>query len=244
MELFPAIDLRGGRVVQLVQGDFDRERDHGDDPVAVAQGFVAAGATWIHTVDLDAARTGEAANRHLIAAIAAAVDVPVQAGGGIRSLDAARALHDAGVTRVVLGTAALEDPDLVAEIAAGQRVALGLDVRGREVVVRGWAEGSGVAWDDALTRLERVGAEAVVITQVEVEGLMGGADLPGLAEVLAATPLEVVASGGVGTLADLLALSTVEGGGRRLAGAIVGTAIYEGRLDVAEAVAALQGSRR
>jgi phosphoribosylformimino-5-aminoimidazole carboxamide ribotide isomerase len=210
----------------------------------VAQGFVAAGATWIHTVDLDAARTGEAANRHLIAAITAAVDVPVQAGGGIRSLDAARALHDAGVARVVLGTAALEDPDLVAEIAAGQRVALGLDVRGREVVVRGWAEGSGVAWDDALTRLERVGAEAVVITQVEVEGLMGGADMAGLAEVLAATPLEVVASGGVGTLADLVALSAVEGGGRRLAGAIVGTAIYEGRLDVAEAVAALRGSRR
>jgi phosphoribosylformimino-5-aminoimidazole carboxamide ribotide isomerase len=244
MELLPAIDLRGGRVVQLVQGDFDRERDHGDDPVAIAQGFVAAGATWIHTVDLDAARTGEAANRHLIAAIAAAVDVPVQAGGGIRTLAAARALHDAGVARVVLGTAALEDPALVAEIAAGQRVALGLDVRGREVVVRGWAEGSGVTWDDALARLESVGAEAVVVTQVEVEGLMGGADLAGLAEVLAATRLEVVASGGVGTLADLLALDGVEGGGRRLAGAIVGTAIYEGRVDVAEAVAALQGTRR
>jgi phosphoribosylformimino-5-aminoimidazole carboxamide ribotide isomerase len=244
MELFPAIDLRGGRVVQLVQGDFDRERDHGDDPVAIAQGFVAAGATWIHTVDLDAARTGEAANRHLIAAIAAAVDVPVQAGGGIRSLDAARSLHDAGVARVVLGTAALEAPELVAKIAAGQRVALGLDVRGREVVVRGWAEGSGVTWDDALARLEAVGAEAVVVTQVEVEGLMGGADLAGLAEVLAATRLDVVASGGVGTLADLLALDGVEGGGRRLAGAIVGTAIYEGRVDVAEAVAALQGPAR
>jgi phosphoribosylformimino-5-aminoimidazole carboxamide ribotide isomerase len=244
MELFPAIDLRGGRVVQLVQGDFDRQRDHGDDPVAVARSFVAAGATWIHAVDLDAARTGEAANRHLIAAIAAAVDVPVQAGGGIRSLAAARALHDAGVARVVLGTAALEAPELVAEIAAGQRVALGLDVRGREVVVRGWAERSGVAWDDALARLERVGAEAVVITQVEVEGLMGGADLAGLAEVLAATSLDVVASGGVGALADLVALAAVEGGGRHLAGAIVGTAIYEGRLDVAEAVAALQGTRR
>jgi phosphoribosylformimino-5-aminoimidazole carboxamide ribotide isomerase len=244
MELFPAIDLRGGRVVQLVQGDFDRERDHGDDPVAVARSFVAAGATWIHTVDLDAARTGEAANRHLIAAIAAAVDVPVQAGGGIRSLEAARALRDAGVARVVLGTAALEAPELVAEIAAGQRVALGLDVRGREVVVRGWAEGSGVDWADALSRLEATGADAVVITQVEVEGLMGGADLAGLAEVLAATHLDVVASGGVGTLADLVALDAVEGGGRRLAGAIVGTAIYEGRVDVAEAVAALHGLAR
>jgi phosphoribosylformimino-5-aminoimidazole carboxamide ribotide isomerase len=244
MELFPAIDLRGGRVVQLVQGDFDRERDHGDDPVAVAQSFVAAGATWIHTVDLDAARTGEAANRGLIAAIAAGVDVPVQAGGGIRTLEAARALADVGVARVVLGTAALEAPELVGEIAAGQRVALGLDVKGREVVVRGWAEGSGVDWDEALVRLADAGAEAVVVTQVQVEGLMGGADLSGLAEVLAATELQVVASGGVGTLADLLALAEVEGGGRRLAGAIVGTAIYEGRVDVAEAVTALAAVTR
>ena len=244
MELFPAIDLRGGRVVQLVQGDFDRERVHGDDPVAIAQGFVAAGATWIHTVDLDAARTGEAANRHLIAAIAAGVDVPVQAGGGIRTVDAARALADAGVARVVLGTAAVEAPELVAEIASRQRVALGLDVKGREVVVRGWAQGSGVDWDEALARLADTGAEAVVVTQVQVEGLMAGSDLSGLAEVLAATELEVVASGGVGTLADLLALDGIEGEGHRLAGAIVGTAIYEGRLDVAEAVAALRGATR
>ena len=239
MDLYPAIDLRGGKVVQLVQGDFDRERVHGDDPVAIARGFVAAGATWIHTVDLDAARTGEPANRELIAAIAAGVDVPVQAGGGIRSLEAARALAAVGVARVVLGTAALEAPELVAEIAAQQRVALGLDVKGREVVVRGWAEGSGIDWDDAIVRLERSGAEAVVVTQVQVEGLMGGADLGGLTEVLAATELQVVASGGVGTLADLVALAGIEGGGRRLAGAIVGTAIYEGRVDVAEAVTAL-----
>ena len=239
MELYPAIDLRGGRVVQLVQGDFDRQRDHGDDPVAVARRFVDAGATWIHTVDLDAARTGEAANRHLIAAIAAAVDVPVQAGGGVRSVEAARSLRDVGVARVVLGTAALEAPELVAEIAAQQPVALGLDVRGREVVVRGWAEGSGVDWADAIATLEGAGAEAVVVTQVEVEGLMGGADLRGLAEVLAATRLDVIASGGVGAMDDLLALARVEADGRRLAGAIVGTAIYEGRVDVVEAVAAL-----
>jgi phosphoribosylformimino-5-aminoimidazole carboxamide ribotide isomerase len=140
-----------------------------------------------------------------------------------------------------MGTAALE-PDgaeLLAEVAAQQRVAIGLDVKGREVVVRGWAEGSGIDWADAIVTLERAGAEAVVVTQVQVEGLMGGADLSGLAEVLAATKLDVVASGGVGELADLLALAGVSGGGRRLAGAIVGTAIYEGRLDVAEAVRAL-----
>jgi len=240
MDLYPAIDLRGGRVVQLIQGDFDRERIHGDDPVAVAKAFVAAGARWIHTVDLDAARTGEPVNRELIAAIATAVDVPVQAGGGVRSAEAARALADAGVARVVLGTAALEDPDLVATIASRQRVALGLDVRGREVAVRGWAEGSGVLWPDALSRLADSGAEAVVVTQIAVEGLMGGADLGGLAEVLAATTLDVIASGGVGTLDDLTALDAVEADGRRLAGAIVGTAIYEGRVDVAEAVRTLR----
>lgn len=243
MDLFPAIDLRGGKVVQLTQGDFDRERVHGDDPVAVAQAFVAAGASWIHTVDLDAARTGEPVNRYLIAAIAAAVDVPVQAGGGIRSVEAAQALADAGVARVVMGTAALEDPELVAAVARLQRVALGLDVRGREVAVRGWAEGSGVDWLEALRRLADAGAEAVVVTQIDVEGLMEGPDAGGLGEVLAATDLDVIASGGVGALADLLTLDAIEAEGRRLAGAIVGTAIYEGRVDVAEAVAALQGSR-
>lgn len=244
MELLPAIDLRGGKVVQLTQGDFDRERVHGDDPVAVALSFVAAGAPWIHTVDLDAARTGEPVNRHLIAAIAAAVPVPVQAGGGVRSVDAAAALADVGVARVVMGTAAMEDPSLVAAVAARQRVALGLDVRGREVAVHGWEAGSGVDWAEALRRLSATGAEAVVVTQIQVEGLMGGPDVAGLAEVLAATELDVIASGGVGTLADLVALDAVEAHGRRLAGAIVGTAIYEGRVDVAEAVAALAGSRR
>jgi phosphoribosylformimino-5-aminoimidazole carboxamide ribotide isomerase len=239
MLLFPAIDLRGGQVVQLTQGDFDRERVHGDDPVGVAKAFVAAGARWIHTVDLDAARTGEPVNRALIGAIAAGVDVPVQAGGGVRSAAAAAALADLGVARVVMGTAAMEDPDLVATIAGRQPVALGLDVRGREVAVRGWAEGSGVEWTVALRRLAEAGAQAVVVTQIEVEGLMGGADTGGLAEVLAATDLDVIASGGVGTLDDLLALDAVVAGDRRLAGAIVGTAIYEGRVDVIDAVTRL-----
>jgi phosphoribosylformimino-5-aminoimidazole carboxamide ribotide isomerase len=243
MQLYPAIDLRGGQVVQLTQGDFDRERVHGDDPVAVAQAFAAAGAPWIHAVDLDAARTGEPINRALIGAIAAGVDVPVQAGGGVRSVEAAAALADLGVARVIMGTAAMEDPDLVATIAGRQPVALGLDLRGREVAVRGWAEGSGVEWPDALRRLADAGAEAVVVTQIQVEGLMGGADTTGLAEVLAATDLDVIASGGVGRLDDLLVLDAVAAGPRRLAGAIVGTAIYEGRVDVASAVAALEGSR-
>ncbi|HEX4866078.1 MAG TPA: 1-(5-phosphoribosyl)-5-[(5-phosphoribosylamino)methylideneamino] imidazole-4-carboxamide isomerase [Acidimicrobiales bacterium] len=242
MDLYPAIDLRGGKVVQLTQGDFDRERIHGDDPVAVAQAFVEAGAPWIHTVDLDAARTGEPVNRGLIAAIAASVDVPVQAGGGVRSVEAAAALADAGVARVVMGTAAMESPALVAEIAARQPVGLGLDVKGREVAVKGWLEGSGTDIGEALRRLADAGASAVIVTQIDVEGLMGGADLAGLSEVLRSTPLPVIASGGVGALGDLLALDDLEVDGRRLAGAIVGTAIYEGRLSVADAVRSLAGN--
>ena len=163
--------------------------------------------------------------------------------GACATSTAARALADVGVARVVMGTAALEDPDLVAAVAAGQRVALGLDVRGREVAVRGWAEGAGVEWPEALARLAGSGAEAVIVTQIEVEGLMGGPDRSGLAEVLAATELDVIASGGVGSLHDLVELDALEAGGRRLAGAIVGTALYEGALDVAEAVAELQARR-
>jgi phosphoribosylformimino-5-aminoimidazole carboxamide ribotide isomerase len=236
MDLYPAIDLRGGKVVQLVQGDFDREAVHADDPVEVALGFEAAGVPWIHMVDLDAARTGEAHNRELIARVCDAVPVPVQAGGGVRSVDAARALAEAGVARVVMGTAAVERPELVAAVAAQQSVALGLDVRGREVSIKGWTEGAGLDIVDALARLEGSGATAVVVTQIQGEGLLGGPDLDGLAELLDTTTLEVVASGGVGELDHLRQLAALHRGGRRLDGVIVGTAIYEGRVDVAEAV--------
>ena len=204
MELFPAIDLRGGRVVQLVQGDFDRERDHGDDPVSVAQAFVAAGATWIHTVDLDAARTGEAANRHLIAAIAAAVDVPVQAGGGIRSIDAARALRDAGVARVVLGTAALEAPELVAEIAAGQRGRPGP----RRAGPRGRGPGMGRGVRGRLGRCPAAarrppGPRPSSSPRSRSRASWAARTWPAWPRCWPPPTSQVVASGGVGTLADL-----------------------------------------
>lgn len=239
MHLYPAIDLRAGKVVQLVQGDFDRESVHADDPVEVALTFVDAGAPWLHMVDLDAARTGEAHNRALIAAVCDAVDVPVQAGGGVRSVAAAAALADVGVARVVMGTAAVEDPSLVEQVASVQPVALGLDVRGREVSIKGWTEGSGMDIADALDRLAGAGAAAVVVTQIRGEGLLEGPDLDGLAELLRLTDLDVIASGGVGELAHLVELAGLEESGRRLAGAIVGTAIYEKRVDVRDAVSAL-----
>ncbi|MBT4676455.1 MAG: 1-(5-phosphoribosyl)-5-((5-phosphoribosylamino)methylideneamino)imidazole-4-carboxamide isomerase, partial [Acidimicrobiaceae bacterium] len=142
--LFPAIDLRGGLCVRLMQGDYGRETVYGDDPVTQALAFQKAGAAWLHIVDLDAARTGEPVNRSVVAEVAAALDIPVQTGGGVRTVDDARALFDAGVERVVMGTAAVESPDLVASVAAIGRVAVGLDLRGDEVAVRGWTAGSGL----------------------------------------------------------------------------------------------------
>jgi phosphoribosylformimino-5-aminoimidazole carboxamide ribotide isomerase len=236
MELYPAIDLREGRCVRLLRGDYDRETRYGDDPVAQARAFVDAGATWLHVVDLDAARTGRPANREAIGSICAAVDVPVQCGGGVRSLEAAAELAALGVTRVVVGTAAVEDPDLVAAIAARQPVAVGLDARGREVATRGWEHPAGADLLDLAVAFETAGVEALVVTEIDRDGTLEGPDVGQLAQVLAVTSIGVIASGGVGTLADLEALARLEVEGRRLAGAILGRALYEGTVDLAAAL--------
>jgi phosphoribosylformimino-5-aminoimidazole carboxamide ribotide isomerase len=242
MQLFPAIDLRGGRCVRLYQGDYGRETVYGDDPVARARAFADAGAPWIHVVDLDAARTGELVNRPVIAAVASAVGVPVQVGGGVRDDTAAEALFDAGVARVVVGTAALEDPEFVYRLAKRRRVAVGVDVNGREVAVRGWLEGSGRALSDVVAEFADAGVEAIVATQIARDGTLEGPDLDLYRELLETTSLEIVASGGVGSRADLLALASLaEHGGRALAGVIVGRALYEGRFTIHEAVAATTG---
>ncbi|MBV9950847.1 MAG: 1-(5-phosphoribosyl)-5-[(5-phosphoribosylamino)methylideneamino]imidazole-4-carboxamide isomerase [Acidimicrobiia bacterium] len=240
MDLFPSIDLRDGRCVRLTQGDFDRETVYGDDPVGQARVFADAGSPWIHVVDLDAARTGEPVNRPIVAAIAGSVGTPVQVGGGVRHEEAASALLDAGVARVVVGTAALEQPDLVERLAGRWpgRVALGLDVRGREVAVRGWVEGSGRQLLDVVRDFEESGVAAVVVTQIEVDGVGAGPDLATYAELLAETELEVVASGGVGSLDHLRDLAALEVDGRELAGVIVGRALYDGSFSIDDALAA------
>ena len=237
--LFPAIDLRDGRCVRLMQGDYDRETVYGDDPVAQARAFQEAGAAWVHIVDLDAARTGEPVNRPVVSAVAEALEIGVQAGGGVRTVDDARALFDVGVTRVVMGTAAIESPDLVASVAAVGRVAVGLDVRGDEVAVRGWTAASGLGLYDAPDRFSTLGIDAFVITRIERDGTLGGPDLDGLGAALAATGINVVASGGVGSPSDLDDLADLEVDGRHLAGIIIGRALYEGTVDLATAVRTL-----
>lgn len=239
MDLYPAIDVRAGRCVRLHQGDYDQETVYGDDPVAQAVAFAAAGAGWIHVVDLDAARSGVPENRAVVAAIAEAVDVPVQTGGGVRDRAAAEALFAAGVARVVIGTAALRDPDLVRELAVDHRVAVGLDGRAGEVATDGWLVRSGRSVLDVARSFADAGVDAFVVTDIARDGTLEGPDLDGLAAMLEATPVDVIASGGVGTLADLEALAALRVGDRRLAGAIAGKAIYEGRVAVADAVRAL-----
>ncbi len=238
MDLFPAIDLRGGKCVRLYQGDYGKETVYGDDPVSQARAFAAAGAPWVHVVDLDAARTGEPVNRPVIAAIAAAVGVPVQVGGGVRDDASAKALFDAGVARVVIGTAALDDPAFVRRLAASHRVAVGLDAKGREVAVRGWIDGSGRDIVDVAAGFADAGVEALVVTQIARDGTLEGPDIEGLSEMLAASPVPVVASGGVGTLAHIGDLAALRVGGRALAGAIVGRALYEQKFTIEQAVAA------
>lgn len=239
MLLYPAIDLRDGCCVRLYQGDFTAETVYSDAPATVAASFASIGAPWLHVVDLDAARTGELANIPAVEAIVAAAGVPVQYGGGVRSVAAADRLASAGVARVVIGTAALENPSLVADVSARQPVAVGLDVRGRELAVRGWRAGSGRTLTDVLGAIE--GAEALVVTQIDTDGTLEGPDLELLAEALAATDVPVIASGGVGSLADLRRLASLRVAGRALAGAIVGRAIYERTVDLAEALGLLAG---
>lgn len=242
MDLYCAVDVRGGRCVRLRQGDYGAETVYDDDPVARAVKMADQGAGWIHVVDLDGARSGRPDNADAVAAIAAAVDVPVQAGGGVRSAETAEAWFAAGVERVVLGTAALRDPELVTDLAGLHRVAVGLDARSGEVATDGWLQGSGRSVLDVARSFAGTGVDAFVVTDISRDGTLTGPDLQGLAGMLDATGVDVVASGGVGRIEDLQALAGIEGrGGRRLSGAIVGTALYERRFTVAEAVGALAG---
>jgi len=229
-DLYPAIDLRGGRVVRLHQGDFDQETIYDDDPVSVARSFEVAGAPWIHVVDLDAARrTGS--NRDVVVAIARAVSIPVQTGGGVRDAS----LLAEGIERVVMGSAAVEDPTIVRQLAAEHpgRIAVGLDHRSGELRTRGWLDYSGVRVEELVDRLTVDGVGAFVVTDISRDGVLEGPDLEGLRALATRTTVPVIASGGVGSLDDVRALRDTG-----VAGVIVGKAIYEGRFGVDEAVLA------
>jgi phosphoribosylformimino-5-aminoimidazole carboxamide ribotide isomerase len=240
MELYPAIDLRGGEVVRLAQGESDRQTSYGTDPAAQARAFAEAGARWLHVVDLDRA-FGTGDNDAAIAAIVAAVGsaLAVQVGGGVRSVERARSLAELGVTRVILGTAAVERPALVDEVVAAlgpDAVAVGIDARDGAVALRGWTETSAVRATDLAARVAGQGVRTVIYTDIARDGMLGGPDLAGSVALQAAAGVSVIASGGIATLEDLRAVADAG-----LGGAITGRALYEGRFALADALAVARG---
>lgn len=237
-ELYPAVDIREGRAVRLTQGRADEQTVYADDPVEAAQRFVDAGASWLHVVDLDAAFTGEPRNRHLIERIVAATGCRVQASGGVRTLEDVEASVAYGAERVVIGTMALTEPDLVQQAleAVGPRIAVGLDARGSVLQARGWTEEAGDLFD-ALERFTAMGVPRFVYTDVARDGMLEGPNLDMLQRVAEATTAQVTASGGVGSLDDLRALA---GCHERVDAAIVGKALYSGAVHLADALTAVQ----
>ncbi len=243
MILYPAIDIRGGRAVRLVQGDYDRETAFDADPLDAARRWLEGGAEALHVVDLDGARSGRPANLEHVRRIADAADVPVQVGGGLRSADAVEDVLAAGATRVVLGTAAVEDPALVEALALEHpnRIVVGADARSGMIAVEGWERESRTGVEALIGDLAGRGVKRFVYTPVEVDGTLEGPALEGLAGAAKAAleaGAELIYSGGVGSLEHLEALAELEA--VALAGVIVGRALYDGRFTVAEGIAALR----
>ena len=236
--LYPAIDLKGGKCVRLLRGDMDKATVFNADPAAQARAFAAAGAKWLHIVDLDGAIAGKAVNESAILSILGAVTVPVQLGGGVRDRQAIARWLGAGMARVILGTAALNDPALVRSAAREfpGRVAVGIDARQGKVAVRGWVETSDIAALDLARRFEDAGVAAIVYTDIERDGTMQGVNVEATAALAKTVAIPVIASGGISSLDDLRALKA-----RQIPGAILGRALYEGRIDLGEALTVAGG---
>lgn len=240
MILYPAIDILDGKAVRLAQGEYDRETIYDDDPVDAARRWAEGGAGYLHVVDLDGARAGRPVNLKAIGSIAEAVECPVEVGGGLRDEAAVAEILAAGASRVVIGTAAVRDPEFLGAVLAGHgpaRVVVSVDARAGEVSLAGWTESSGADVADVVAGLTGRGVERFLFTPIEVDGMMTGPNLPELRRVAAATEAGVIASGGVGELGHLKELA--ESAPANVEGVIVGRALYEGRFTVPEAIRAL-----
>ena len=238
MDILPAIDLLGGKVVRLSQGDYARETTYNDDPVTVAREFVSAGATWIHMVDLDAARSGQCTNTSAIRDVCQAVGpdgVSVECGGGIRDTGAVEALRDAGAARLVIGSAAMKDwpwfEGLLSDgVFPARMFALGLDARGGQLAAEGWTEQLALAATDLASRVCGTGLGAIVYTDIARDGMLTGTNLPETRQIIDATDVPVIASGGVASIEDVRGCGEIG-----CAGVIIGRAWYEGKIDLAQA---------
>jgi phosphoribosylformimino-5-aminoimidazole carboxamide ribotide isomerase len=219
----------------LLQGRFGTETVYSDDPVQVALGFSSAGARWLHIVDLDGAKTGEPANRELVLEVVRKASCPVQAGGGLRTMDDVEEVLAAGANRAVLGTIALEDPEALVKVCQrfGPRIAVSLDAKGNELASHGWTVGSGVPVLEAVKTFEEAGVSAFIFTDVGVDGTMGGPNIEALLTVAGATKLPLIASGGISSLDDIRSIAHLHADG--IGGVIIGRALYEHKFGVVDA---------
>ena len=243
MEIIPAIDLLDGACVRLHQGDYDQVTRFSEDPVAQALSWQSQGAIRLHLVDLDGAKRGEPINDAAGRAITSALDIPVQLGGGVRSLERAEELIACGLDRVILGTVAIEQPELVQELAQRHpdRIVVGIDANDGRVATRGWIEQSDVLATDLAKQFSAAGIAAIITTDIATDGTLAGPNLEALRTMAQCSAVPVIASGGIGCMADLLSLLPLEPLG--VTGVIVGRALYDGRVDLAEAIAALGEAR-
>ena len=243
MEVIPAIDLLDGKCVRLYQGDYAKSQVFDDNPVAVARQWEQQGATRLHLVDLDGAKSGKTSNLAAIEAIVKALTIPIQVGGGLRDRASVSRLLDMGVQRAILGTVAVEQPELIAEWCAQfpQQIVVGIDARNGKVATRGWLETSEVLATDLANRMAKQGAAAIIYTDIHRDGTMSGPNMSALRELATAIDIPVIASGGVSSLTDLLSLLALEPLG--VTGAIVGRAIYTGDINLKEAIQAVGNPR-
>jgi phosphoribosylformimino-5-aminoimidazole carboxamide ribotide isomerase len=237
MILYPAIDIRGGRCVRLIEGDFDRETTYDADPSSAARRWVEAGASWLHVVDLDGAVEGRPVNHEAIARIRAAVDVAIQLGGGLRHLTDLEDALDGGIDRVNLGTVALRDPELVISAVArwGDRIAVALDARDGRLATDGWLGQTDSSAIEVAQRLAQRGVRHFISTDIRRDGTLSGPNLQALSELVEKIDADVIASGGIASLQDIEAVAATGA-----TGAIIGRALYDGRVDLAEAIALFQ----
>jgi phosphoribosylformimino-5-aminoimidazole carboxamide ribotide isomerase len=238
--LYPAIDMRGGKCVRLLQGDYNQETVYGDSPFAMAMQFADQGAEWIHMVDLDGAKDGEKVNHDHVLRVAKDLPAKVQIGGGIRSMGDVSFYLDAGVDRVILGSAAVSNPEFVRDALkryGGSKIAIGLDARDGYVATEGWLETSHIRAVDLAKRLVEEGAETFIFTDISKDGMLQGPNVEAIGELARITEKEVIASGGVSSLDDLVSLKKDV---RNIAGAIIGKALYTGRFTLSDALGSVK----
>lgn len=233
MKIFPAIDLRGGQVVRLLKGDYDQMTVYGDDPLAVAKDFAVKGAEFLHVVDLDGAKDGDNPNFAVVETLAKESGLKVEIGGGIRSEDTIRKYIDAGVYRVILGTIAVKDPAFTTEMIKkyGDKIAVGVDISGRNVAIHGWTEVSAISVDEIFGKLAEDGVSCIICTDIAKDGAMEGTNRALYQELGEKYPVDIVASGGVSSMEDVTALKEMG-----VYGAIIGKALYTGDIDLEEAI--------